>query len=453
MRRVRYHQYGGPEVLTLEEADTPVPGPGQVLLRTEAIGANFVDTEFRRGVGSIFNQPLPGILTGDVVGTVEAVGPGVAGELTGQRVATLAEDAFADYVVADAAWLASVPDGVDLGTATTLPMAAPLALRTLRLGRTIGRAGRVVGHSEHPDQRDPAVLRAASGAAPDRGSLARVADVAGGRHQRRAEPALRPLRLPAGTGRWRRASDALHHRARRRPGGPTAGRGTGGGASHGCGSGAGGPGRRPGCRALVGGVHLARAGPRVGHLAGGDRAGAARTVPAGPRRRRAGHRAADRRNAGRAAGRGLHRLAAELSRRGGPGAVHRPVVAGGPRPQGGVAVHRGPGPGRAHRCRCRRAGRAAARHRRGVRGRDQPARRGRAAGRGAGPGRSVPRVDRAGPRRGGRLLLGGYRGLVPASGQVTVTAQELADQALGLSVAPAEGEPDGRAGSSGAHVL
>ncbi|MDH6140007.1 NADPH2:quinone reductase [Kitasatospora sp. GP30] len=135
MRRVRYYQYGGPEVLTLEEVDTPVPGPGQVLLRTEAIGANFVDTKFRRGAGSIFNRPLPGILTGDVVGTVEAVGPGVAGELTGQRVATLAEDAFADYVVADAAWLAPVPDGVDLGTATTLPMAAPLALRTLRLGR------------------------------------------------------------------------------------------------------------------------------------------------------------------------------------------------------------------------------------------------------------------------------------------------------------------------------
>ncbi|MGC0316371.1 quinone oxidoreductase family protein [Kitasatospora acidiphila] len=135
MRRVRYYRYGGPEVLTLEEVDTPVRGLGQVLLRTEAIGANFVDTKFRRGAGSIFNRPLPGILTGDVVGTVEAVGPGVAGELTGQRVATLAEDAFADYVVADAAWLAPVPDGVDLGTATTLPMAAPLALRTLRLGR------------------------------------------------------------------------------------------------------------------------------------------------------------------------------------------------------------------------------------------------------------------------------------------------------------------------------
>lgn len=96
---------------------------------------------------------------------------------------------------------------------------------------------------------------------------------------------------------------------------------------------------------------------------------------------------------------------------------------------------------------------AAARHRRGVRGRDQPARRGGAAGRGAGAGRSVSRMDRAGPGRGGRLLLGGYRGLVPASGQVTVAAQELADQALGLSVAPAEGEPDGRAGSSGAQVL
>jgi NADPH2:quinone reductase len=135
MRRVRYHQYGGPEVLTLEQADIPVPGEGQVLLRTEAIGANFVDIKFRQGGSAIFKRSLPAVLTGDVVGTVEAVGPGVAGELTGRRVAGLAEDAFADFVLADAAWLAEVPDGVDLGTATMLPMGGPVALGALRLGR------------------------------------------------------------------------------------------------------------------------------------------------------------------------------------------------------------------------------------------------------------------------------------------------------------------------------
>ncbi|WP_436563382.1 quinone oxidoreductase family protein [Kitasatospora sp. HPMI-4] len=137
MRRVRYYEYGGPEVLVMEEADIPAPGPGQVLIRAEAIGANFVDVQIRKGPssGEIFRRPLPGKLTGDVVGPVQSVGAGVDAGLTGRRVAALAEDAFADYVVADAAWLAPVPDGLDLGAASMLPLGAPVALRALRSGR------------------------------------------------------------------------------------------------------------------------------------------------------------------------------------------------------------------------------------------------------------------------------------------------------------------------------
>jgi NADPH2:quinone reductase len=137
MRRVRYYEYGDPDVLTIEEAEIPTPGPGQVLIRAEAIGTNFVDTKFRRGPssGAIFQRPLPGKLTGDVVGTVEAVGLGVGTQQVGRRVAGLAEDAFADYAVADAQWLAPIPDELDLGAASMLPMGAPVALRTLRTGR------------------------------------------------------------------------------------------------------------------------------------------------------------------------------------------------------------------------------------------------------------------------------------------------------------------------------
>jgi NADPH:quinone reductase len=135
VRRVRYHEYGGPEVLTMEEVDIPTPGQRQVLVRTEAIGANFIDTKFRQGAVSIVRRPLPGTLTGDVVGTVEATGPDVDAALVGRRVAALVDgDAFADYVLADAAWLAEVPAGLDDGSATMLPMAAPVALRTLRTG-------------------------------------------------------------------------------------------------------------------------------------------------------------------------------------------------------------------------------------------------------------------------------------------------------------------------------
>ncbi|WP_433418396.1 quinone oxidoreductase family protein [Microtetraspora malaysiensis] len=138
MRRIRYHAYGGPEVLVMEETDPPIPGPGQVRLRVEAIGANFVDVKFRRGpdAGGIYRRDLPAVLTGDVVGTVEDIGPGVEPGLVGRRVAALAEDAFADQVVADAEWLAHVPEGIDDATASILPMAAPVALGALRAART-----------------------------------------------------------------------------------------------------------------------------------------------------------------------------------------------------------------------------------------------------------------------------------------------------------------------------
>lgn len=109
-----------------------------MLVRAEAIGANFVDTKFRRGpsAGTIFQRPLPGSPTGDVVGTVEAVGPGVDASLAGNRVATLVDpDAFADFVLADAAWLADVPAGLDDGAASMLSSPAPVALRVLRAGQ------------------------------------------------------------------------------------------------------------------------------------------------------------------------------------------------------------------------------------------------------------------------------------------------------------------------------
>jgi NADPH2:quinone reductase len=145
VRRVRFHEYGGPEVLKVEEADVPAPGEGQVLIRTTAIGANFVDTKFRRGpsAGSLFTMPLPGSPTGDVVGVVEATGPGVDDGLVGTRVAALAEkDAFADYALADAAWLAPVPEILDDAAASLLPSPAPVALRVLRAGQL--KAGETV---------------------------------------------------------------------------------------------------------------------------------------------------------------------------------------------------------------------------------------------------------------------------------------------------------------------
>ncbi len=135
MRRVRFHEFGGPEVLRVEEADVPTPGPGQLLIRATAIGANFVDTKFRSGAGSMFQRELPSTLTGDVVGAVESVGPDVDPARVGQRVTSLSTDAFADYVLAEADEPAPVPDGLDDAAASLLCSAAPVALGTLLAGR------------------------------------------------------------------------------------------------------------------------------------------------------------------------------------------------------------------------------------------------------------------------------------------------------------------------------
>jgi NADPH:quinone reductase len=137
MRHVRYHAHGGPEVLAVEEAAIPEPGPGQVLIRAEAIGVNYVDVQLRRETDpdSIWFRPLPGVLTGDVVGTVEKTGPGTEPALAGSRVAVLLEDGCADYVVAGADWLVPVPAELDAGAATMLPTTGAVALGALRAGR------------------------------------------------------------------------------------------------------------------------------------------------------------------------------------------------------------------------------------------------------------------------------------------------------------------------------
>jgi NADPH2:quinone reductase len=137
MRRVRYHAHGGPEVLTIEEAEVPSPGPGQVLIRAEAIGVNYVDVQLRRATdpGSLYYRPLPATLTGDVVGTVEAIGPGADPSLAGGRVAVLLEDAYADYVLAGTDWLVPVPAGLAPEAASMLPTVGAVALGTLRAGR------------------------------------------------------------------------------------------------------------------------------------------------------------------------------------------------------------------------------------------------------------------------------------------------------------------------------
>ena len=76
MKAIRVKEFGGPEVLKLEEIGTPRPAAGQVLVRIHAAGVNPYDTYMRNGTYAI-KPPLPYTPGSDAAGTVEAVGEGV----------------------------------------------------------------------------------------------------------------------------------------------------------------------------------------------------------------------------------------------------------------------------------------------------------------------------------------------------------------------------------------
>lgn len=108
-------RHGGPEVFRIAAHDTGPPGPGQVLVRHDAIGLNFIDIYQRKG---LYPLALPAILGGEAAGTVEAAGKGVDTFVPGDRVAYLAAGgAYADAALAPAAMAVKLPDGIDATTA------------------------------------------------------------------------------------------------------------------------------------------------------------------------------------------------------------------------------------------------------------------------------------------------------------------------------------------------
>jgi len=110
MHAIEVAQTGGPEVLNYVEKDTPTPGPGQVLIKAEAIGVNFIDTYFRSG---LYPRETPFVVGSEVCGTVAAVGADVAALALGDRVVTAnTVGAYADFSLAPADYVAYVPDEV-----------------------------------------------------------------------------------------------------------------------------------------------------------------------------------------------------------------------------------------------------------------------------------------------------------------------------------------------------
>ncbi len=137
MKAIRVQTTGGPEVLKYEEVTRPSPGPGQALVRIEAIGVNFIEIYQRTG---LYQVPMPLIPGTEAAGTVVEIGPKVTAVTGGQRVAsTNFAGAYAEYAVAPADRLVLLPDGVSarMGAAVMLQgMTAHYLLHsTYRLSR------------------------------------------------------------------------------------------------------------------------------------------------------------------------------------------------------------------------------------------------------------------------------------------------------------------------------
>lgn len=110
MQAVEVAQTGGPEVLRPVSKPVPAPAEGEVLIRADAIGVNFIDTYFRSG---LYPRALPFVVGTEVCGTVAAIGDGVEVLAEGDRVVTAsAVGAYADYCTAPADFVAYVPDVV-----------------------------------------------------------------------------------------------------------------------------------------------------------------------------------------------------------------------------------------------------------------------------------------------------------------------------------------------------
>ena len=110
MRAIRISEHGGPDVLETVELDTPSPGVGEVLIRTTAVGVNYIDTYLRQGT---YPRDLPFIPGNEGSGVIEQIGEDTRGLLPGDRVAWCqVPGSYAEYVVAPAEALVAVPDEI-----------------------------------------------------------------------------------------------------------------------------------------------------------------------------------------------------------------------------------------------------------------------------------------------------------------------------------------------------
>lgn len=126
MKAIIVREFGPPEVMVLEDVRSPNPGPGQVVVRSHAVGVNPVDTYIRSGIYAA-KPKLPYTPGSDVSGVVELVGKGVTTVAVDDRVYTAGSlsGTYAEIILCDAATVYPLPDNLDFkqGAAINIPYA------------------------------------------------------------------------------------------------------------------------------------------------------------------------------------------------------------------------------------------------------------------------------------------------------------------------------------------
>ena len=136
MKAMRFHEYGGPDVLRYEDVDVPAPASGQVRVRVAATTFNGVDGNIRAGdMQDPIPLTLPHIPGLDVAGTIDALGPDVTDLQVGDQVIGFLpfdkDGASAEYVLAPAENLAPAPTSIPLADAAALPIVGLTAWQAL----------------------------------------------------------------------------------------------------------------------------------------------------------------------------------------------------------------------------------------------------------------------------------------------------------------------------------
>lgn len=154
MKAVRYHSYGDSDVLVYEDADVPVAGTGQVVLKVAGAAFNPADAGIRGGyLQQAFPVAFPHIPGYDVSGVITEIGEGVTGWHEGDAVVAFlpigTDGAAAEYAVAPAETLAAAPRTVELAEAAALPSTGLTAWQALfdEAGLTAGQSVLVNGAS------------------------------------------------------------------------------------------------------------------------------------------------------------------------------------------------------------------------------------------------------------------------------------------------------------------